>query len=206
MTRLAMLVLVAAACGKDPNAVPKADVTAEHVAAVNAAVPAELKGTLEFELATVKEGKGRREGSFKVAAPKGWKPGFMPGELEPADADNFGSKTLGRTSFRVGSNCDGACEKKDWAATSDKVNFAQYASGQVKGKVVKDEKGKNTRTLVFEHEVSESFPEKDVAVTIVRAWWDPDGSRYFTCSAELGTPVKAAAAAFELACTKVAGG
>jgi len=206
MTRFAVLVLVAAACGKDPNAVPKADVTKEHVAAVNAALPAELKGTLEFELGTVKEGKGRREGAFKLARPKGWKDGFMPGELEPADADNFGSKTLGRSSFTVSSNCDGACEKKDWAATSDKVNFAPFTSGTVEGKVVKDVKGTNTRTLVFEHVVSESFPEKDVAISIVTAWWSPEGSRYFTCRAELGTPLKGAAAAFEQACAKVTGG
>ena len=205
MTRLAVIAVLAA-CGGDKDSAPKVDITEADLAAVNAAIPADLKGKVEFEIGKVTSEKGKRSTkSFKMVRPKGWKAGFMPGSLEPADADNFGSKTLGKTEMDVDSNCDGSCEKKDWAAVSDKVNFARFTDGKMEGKVLKDVKGKNERTVVFEHKLSENWPEKDVAVTISRAWWDPDGSRYFTCQVQLGTPVKGLADAFEKACSKVSG-
>lgn len=215
MTRLGLCALLfVAACGKDKSGdkaagggdkgggkSAAASVTAEHVAAVNAAIPADMKDKLEFELGTVEDEKGRDKDTYKLAVPKGWKKGFMPGELEPADSDNFGSKTLGKTDLQVGSSCDGACEKKDWAASTDKSQFAPLTGD---GKVLKDEKRANGRTLVVERKVSESFPEKDVAVSIRTVWWEPDGSRYYYCFADLGTPAKALADAFEKACSAVA--
>ena len=44
-----------------------------------------------------------------------------------------------------------------------------------------------------------------LATTIVTAWWDPDGEKYFTCRAELGVPAKGLADAFEKICAKVSG-
>ena len=205
MTKLVVITAVLAACGGDKNAAPKVDITQADLDAVNATVPAELKGKVEFEIGTITSEKGKDGVTYKLVRPKGWKPAFMPGSLKPADADNFGSPTLGKTEMSVDSNCDGSCEKKDWATVSDKVHFARFTDGSMKGKVLKDEKGKNERLVVFEHEPSEHFPEKDVAVTIARAWWNPDGNRYFLCEAELGTPVKGLAAAFEKACAKVSG-
>jgi len=193
------LVLALAACGNKQDA-PSVDITDAHLAAVKAASPTD--GKIEWEIGKAVAEKGKKK-SYKLVRPKGWKSGFMPGSLEPADADNFGSKTLGKTSLRVDSNCDGACEEKDWAKVADKVNFARFATAE--GKIVKDEKGTNERTVVFEHKPSEHFPEKDVAVTVVRAWWQDGGSKYFTCEAEVGTPVKDYAKAFELACSKVSG-
>ncbi|MGN6105410.1 MAG: hypothetical protein ACTHU0_09925 [Kofleriaceae bacterium] len=207
MTKLsgsAVLVLSVAACGG--SKVNDVKITDEHVAAVNAAVPADLKDKLSFEAGEIKVERGRRTISYKLAIPKGWKKGFMEGELKPADADNFGSKTLGRSELQVGSNCDGACKKKDWAAVSDKVHFSQFTSGKMEGKVLKDEKGPHRRTLVFEAKTSESFPEHSVAVYVMTAWWDPDDSRYYTCQAELGAQIKGAADAFEKACSLVGGG
>lgn len=204
LSRSAVLVLSVAACGG--SKVNDVKITDEHVAAVNAAVPADLKDKLAFEAGEIKIERGRRTISYKLAIPKGWKKGFMEGELEPADADNFGSKTLGRSELRVGSNCDGACKKKDWAAVSDKVHFSQFTSGNMEGKVLKDEKGTHRRTLVFEAKASESFPEHSVAVYVMTAWWDPDDSRYYTCRAELGAQIKGAADAFEKACSLVGGG
>jgi hypothetical protein len=190
------------ACGKKGGDAPKVEIDPGHVAAVNAAIPADLKGKLEFELATV-EGMKKGE-SFKLAAPKGWKAGGpIPGTLKPADSDGFESKAWGKTQLKVGHDCNGACEKKDWAAVSDKVYFSQFTGGTVQGKVVKDDKGTNRRTLVFERKVSDAFPEHDVAVDIITAWWDPEGPRYYVCSAELGAPAKGLVAAFELACSKV---
>lgn len=206
MTKLAVVALVVAGCA-DKQAAPEVAITGADVAAVNAAIPSELKGKIEFEIGTVEIGLGKRsKKKLRLVMPKGWKPGFMAGELEPADAGNFGSPTLGKTSLELGSNCDGVCEAKDWAAVSDKVVFAHLAAGKAgNGKVIKDVKGKNTRTMVFEHAVAETFADKDVAITVVTAWWIPDGEKYFTCRAELGTPVKGLAAAFELACSKVSG-
>lgn len=199
-----VIVCALGACSKNSQDAAKVDIGADHVAAVNAAIPADQKGKVEFELGTVEGGRKGKE-AFKLAVPKGWKKGFMPGSLEPADTEGMGSKTLGKTSLKVGSDCNGTCEKKDWAAVSDKVYFAQFTGGTVQGKVIKDDKGTNRRTLVFERKVNDAFPEHDVAVNVITAWWDPDGARYFTCTAELGTPAKALAAAFELACSKVSG-
>ncbi len=203
MKHLFAVVAALAACGKSSKDAPKVDIDDAHVAAVNAALPADLKDKLVFEKSTVEAGMGKKKETYTLAAPKGWKAGFMPGSLEPADADNFGSKTLGKTSLAVGSDCNGSCEKKDWAAVADKVYFAQLTSNK-DGKILKDEKGENRRTVVFEGKVSD-FPEHDVAIRIVTAWWEPDATRYFTCVAELGVPVKGAAAAFEKACSKVSG-
>jgi len=211
MTKLATITLVTlgtlgtlglGACGKGGSKAKGGDITAEHVAAVNAALPADLKGKIEFEAGRVVENE-KHGRAYKVAVPKGWKPGFMPGSLKPADADKFESKTMGKTEMRVDRNCDGTCEKKDWAATSDKVMFSQFTGGKMDGKVIKDEKRENGRTLVFESKPSDVFPEKSVAVYIMTAWWDPDASEYHSCQVELGVPVKGAAAAFEKACSVV---
>lgn len=202
MTRRALLVALVA-CGGNKDAAPKVAITDADLAAVTAAVPADLTDKLVFEIGTIESKKGREPDVYKLVRPKGWIKGFMPGELKPADAGNFGSPTLGKSEMRIDSNCDGKCEKKDWAAVADKVHFARFGKSQ--GKIVKDVKGTNERTLVFEHTVSEAFQDNSVAFTIVRAWWDPDGSRYFTCTVELGTQIKGAADAFEKACSKVSG-
>lgn len=211
MTRLASLALalalVTAACGKgDPKGgaggAAGGDLPADHVAAVNAALPADLKDKLEFEAGRISD-EGRRSRAFKVAVPKGWKKDrFLPDAIEPPDADNFGSKTLGKTRMSIGRNCDGECVKKDWAAISDKVLYSQFTSGKVEGKVLKDEKRPNGRTLVFERKPS-AFAERDVAIHVHTTWWEPDATAYYTCSVDVGAPIKGAADAFEKACSKV---
>lgn len=215
MTRLALITSVLAlaltptACGKDDKASGEGgasggggELPADHVAAVNAAIPADLKDKLQFEAGRIVENE-KKNRAFKVAIPKGWKKDrFLPDAIEPPDADSFGSKTLGKTRMSVGRNCDGMCEKKDWAAVSDKVLYSQFTSGKVEGKVLKDEKRANGRTLVFERKPS-MFPDREVAVHVYTSWWEPDGNAYYTCSADLGMPLKGAAEAFEKACSKV---
>ncbi len=209
MNRLACFALAlatAAACGKGDSkqgAKGGGDLPADHVAAVNAALPADLKGKIEFEAGRVVENE-KKNRAFKAAIPKGWKKDeFMSGQLVPADADKFGaSPTLGKSQMSIGRNCDGECVKKDWAAAADKVLYSQFTSGKVEGKVLKDEKRPNGRTLVFERKPG-MFPDKDVAVHVYTSWWDPEGSEYWTCGAELGAPLKGAADAFEKACSKV---
>ena len=213
MTRLACIALAlaaaSAACGKGDGkggskegAAGGGEIAADFVASVNAALPADLKDKVQFEAGHVIENEKHQRG-FKAAVPKGWKAGrFMPGTLEPPDADSFGSKTLGKTQMGIGRNCDGTCEKKAWAEVSDRVLYKQFTSGQVEGKVMKDEKRPNGRTLVFERKPG-SFPERDVAIHIYTSWWEPDGTEYYTCSVELGMPLKGAAEAFEKACSKI---
>jgi hypothetical protein len=206
--RYLLAVIVVAACskksGSSADSVTKADADA-----VNAMIPADMKGKIEFEVATVDDGMGRHPAKFTVVAPKGWKKGFMPGSLEPADSDHFGSKTMGKTSFTVGSGCDGTCEKKEWAAVVDKVYYKQFTSGQVTGKLIKDDKRPNGRTLVFAQEpksVTEgttTMTSGEKKILIITTWWSDDSRKYDACEAELAEPAMGLAAAFEKACTKV---
>lgn len=206
MTKFVVLALALAACGKGDSKATGGgdkqggDLPADHVAAVNAAIPAEWKGKIEFEAGRIEESKKL---AFKAAIPKGWKKGaVMPGKLEPADTDMGESKTLGKTELTVSKNCDGSCEKKDWAAVSDKVLYAQFTGGQVKGKVRKDEKRATGRTLVFEREPG-PMPDHDVAIDVITTWWEADSPQYFYCYAQLGTQVKGLADAFEKACSQI---
>ncbi len=147
-------------------------------AAANAAVPAELKGKLEFD--TAKDAKD----NVAWVKPKGWKEGAIPGMVKPPDDANLGFMTK----YAVGTNCDGTCEAKDWAATVDKVEFAQLASA---GTVEKDEKGDGTRTMVVA-----IGDRKDLRM----AWWKTGAKRYVSCSATLEKEIAPALAAFEAAC------
>jgi len=198
MTRKAMLVLViAAACGKGDKkegasssgggGAPAAKL---DVAGVNALVPAALKDKLVFEQREVKEEGGHREPSYTLAAPKGWEQKMkMMATLRPPEGSSLGFMT----ELHVGSNCDGDCVAKDWAATSDKVNFAQFKSNG--SKIDKDEKGKSDRTLVASTDEGKKY--------VVYAWWEDGAKRYHYCSATLEKEVADAAPAFEKACKAV---
>ncbi|MBL0221006.1 MAG: sigma-54-dependent Fis family transcriptional regulator [Myxococcales bacterium] len=98
---------------------------ASDVAAVNALVPASLKDKVTFEKREIVEKRGRSKTTYTVAAPKGWK----------QEMDSFANlkpdKDMGfMTKFDVGSNCDGECVSRDWAATVEKV-YASYLKGKV---------------------------------------------------------------------------
>ena len=195
-----------AAC--DKGSAPSVSVTKADADAVNALVPADMKGKIEFEVRKIEDKMGRHTTTYTVVAPKGWKNGFMPGSLEPAEEPKgFG---LGKTDMKVGDNCDGACKPKDWAAVVDKTYYAQYTSGQVKGKVVKDDKQKTSRVLVFENQPTvEQQGNTEVTtgtegVTIIRTWWSEGASKHFACQVSLNKDDAKLAAAFEQACAKVA--
>lgn len=148
-------------------------------AAANAAVPAELKGKLEFDTAT------DAHDHTAWVKPKGWVEGAIPGMVKPPDGANLGFMTR----FSVGTNCDGTCEPKDWAATVDKVEFAQFASGG--GTIDRDDKAEGSRTMVVT-----SGDRRDLRM----AWWKTGASHYVSCSATLEREVAPALAAFEAAC------
>ena len=203
-TLLASLVFVpfVVGCGnKESGGPPAVSITQADADAVNALVPADMKDKVKFEVRKIEDKMGRRTTTYTVVAPKDWKNGFMPGSLEPADSDNFGSKTFGKTSFKVGSNCDGECKPKDWAATVDKVYYSQFTGGKVEGKVLKDDKQKTSRTMLFEQEKAVSTGEK--SIQLIATWWTDGSKKHYTCEAELGVNALGLAAAFEKACSKV---
>lgn len=180
------------------KAAPKLPPVNIDPAAVNALVPANLKDKLVFEKRTIEEERGRDKHIFTMAAPKTWSQGPMKGfaKLRAPDEDGFGNLT----EIRLGTNCDGRCEPKDWDKVVEKVDFAQFRDG--KYKIVKDEAGKTDHLLIAQKESS----------TYIRyAWWAEGGSRYLQCDAtlELGfaaadaADIQTAAPAFEAACKAV---
>lgn len=183
---LLAVALGAVACNKSepapaaPAAEPPPPKLADGaVAGVNAAVPADLK--LEFEEANLKT----KHLTAAAVLPKGWKESeVLPGRYQPPEGAGLGMMP----SFQIGSDCNGACEPKDWAATSDKVYFNQLTS---RFKVAKDEKGPGSRTVVA---------SSDDTTYIVVARWKEGASRYFVCQATLDHQGMAAAPAFEKAC------
>jgi hypothetical protein len=169
------------------------------LAAIQADVPAALRDKIVFEEREITSTMGSRKDVYTMAAPKSWKPGDMNmfAKLKPADTDGFGNFT----ELHLSSNCDGACVSKDWAAVSEKVNFAQFRGEGFK--VVKDEKSASNHLMVATN-------KEDSTTYVVYAWWTEGASRYFSCSVTLdkgfsadGPDPRAAAPAFERACKAV---
>ena len=93
----------------------------------------------------------------------------------------------------VGSNCDGSCEPKDWAKTSEKVNFAQFRGEG--WKIVKDESNKTNHLMIA---------QKDTSTYVMYAWWSDGSRKYWTCSATLdAAELQGAGDAFAKACQAV---
>jgi len=185
------LALILVACGKSDKKGGGASAPAPKfdIAGVNALVPAELKEKLVFEQRDILEERGKGQATFTVAAPKGWEQSNkMFAKVKPPGNSDLGFMT----SFDVGSNCDGTCEPKDWAKTSEKVNFAQFRDG---GKIIKDELKKNSHLMIA---------EKGDSTYVTYAWWQDGGRKYFTCSASLAEGARPAFDAFAKACEAVA--
>lgn len=182
------LVVTAAlfACGRagDKAKASPAVVTID-VAGVNALVPADLKAKLVFEKTDAVEQLGHHLRTYTLAAPKGWTP-KMQGFASLKGGDELGFLT----SLDLGNNCDGMCAPKDWAATSDKALFSQFA----KDTVIKDEKKPNSHLLIS---------ERDTTTFVAYAWWANGARRYHSCLVTLEKQVSAAAPAFEKACQAV---
>ena len=126
---------------------------------------------------------------------------------------------LGKTSLWVSRGCDGSCEPKDWAASSDESQFRQYTSGKVKGKVLRDDKTATGRILVFQNETqttetkeagggTSTMTSGSDSISIVRASWTKGAPHYDVCFVELAAPAKPLVDAFLQACAKfeVSGG
>jgi len=184
--RLTLLLLVVACGKKDDAPAAPAPLPPIDVAAINKQIPDAWKSKLEMTQQTV----GEKHEVYEVAAPKDWKKGFVPGSLEPdganKDAFGFGAR------LDVGSNCDGDCVPKDWAATAEKVEFKQFEpGGQSSAKIVKDDKGAGWRAIVA---------AADDKTYIVRAWWKDGDKRYSACRVTLGSEAKDLVPVFVAAC------
>jgi hypothetical protein len=183
-----LLMFGVAACGKGGTAGgggdgPAAKLAANAVADANAAVPKDLAAKLKFV-----EGAYDERGTKALAVlPDGWqKSEVIPGAYSPPDGSDLGFMTK----FTIGTNCDGTCEPKDWAATTDKVDFAQFAEASFK--VEKDDKAAGQRVLVA--------TGGDGRKHVVAAFWKEGAKRYFLCRATLEDSAATAVAAFEKAC------
>jgi hypothetical protein len=170
-----------AAAGDDKTAA--APEAAMDVAAINAAVPADLQKAIRFVETTGDEGR------IRVAAPEGWESEHIPGSYRPPRGSGLGFFT----GFSAGSNCNGACAPKDWKATADEVDFAQF--GGEGFEVVVDEAIDGGRFLEA---------KKDGSVYLRFAWYKQDASRYFFCRATLEDAAVGARPAFERACRSMA--
>lgn len=172
-SRLLLLALIA--CHDKPKAV------AIDVVPINALVPPPLGDKLVFEQRSIAIDRV----TYTVAAPKAW----------TQDGKLFAHLKGDHSRLEIGSNCDGECKPKDWAAIADKVNFAPRS----KGKVLKDDRTANRRTMIAE--VSLGGQE---TTDVVVAWWTDGAKQYHQCTASLDESIKGAAAAFEKACQAVA--
>lgn len=207
VTRTALAVAGAAlavACSPPDEGKIKVPIPPEHVAAVNALIPAAWQGRVGFETGTLIDKRGKQGDVYRLALPTGWKPSYMPGSLQPADADDFGrSPALGAVlALRVTSNCNGECVPKDWAVESDRAFFHKFTDGKATGRVVKDERTPTSRTLVFQRDAG-ARPDLPGEINILRAWWKKNGSQHFLCEAKLQGAATELAPAFELACAVV---
>jgi hypothetical protein len=196
----ALIATAVAACGKkdkDGGSSGGGGGGAVDPAKANAAIPASWKGKVEFE--AKKLGKGKFGDPVMVAAPKGWKDGFMDGSLEPPD----GNKDFGfGTTFRAGGTCEGECKKEkseaEWVAAGNASFFGNLLKHDPAPKIIKDEKGPGHRTLVATDK-SNGIDK----VTIVVAKWKDGGDRLYFCTVDLADASKEAAPAFEQACETV---
>lgn len=135
---------------------------------------------------------GRAKARIHVAVPKGWKDEGMMGLSPPSDKD------LGRlTSFRPSTNCDGACESKDWKPIAMRVTIGPYKKEGFKVTAERELKSPAGYLIVAESKSMSGQKTIDIAV----ARWKEGASRYMTCTARL-TEDKALpmAGAFTRAC------
>jgi hypothetical protein len=193
-------VLALAACGKKDKDGGSSGGGGGSVdpAAANAAIPAAWKGKLEFS--AQKLGKGKFGPPVSVAAPKGWKDGFMDGSLEPAD----GTTTFGfGVSFKAGGTCGGECKKKpaaEWETAANTSYFDNILAHKPPPKIIKDEKSAGRRVMVAKDQYTDGNQNKTM---IVVATWTDNDEHFFACSVDLTDKEADLATAFEKACATV---
>jgi len=178
------------AAGGDEAGQPAGPSKADQLKTFQEKVVPEIQAAIPEDAPKVElEAKLLDDDKMIAAVPKGWKEGVVPGSFQPPDEANLGFMTR----YSAGTNCDGTCEPKDWKATADKVNFAQFKGDQFQ--IQKDEELKDPsgRVLV-------ATTKDDGKVYISAARWK-DGARFYvTCAVTLDKEAVALATAFEKAC------
>jgi hypothetical protein len=166
-----------------PAADPVADFTRDALPKVNAARPS--GATVEFEARSLDEGK------IVAAVPKGWKEGVIPGSFGPNQADDLGFMTK----YGASTNCDGACQPKDWAAVAEKVSLAQFRDASKFDLVEEQPLTAPAGKLLVAR-------AKDGNTTYVAAArWKDGAEKYYMCNATLdGAKAAALLPAFKAAC------
>lgn len=170
----------------EPVPAPGAQVEAE-VAAIEDALPEELRGEIEFE-ARALEG-----GDIVAVYPRGWEPADLPWARKPPEESELGFQTR----FGLGTGCAGECEPKDWERALAHYEFSPYTESE-RFRVQRDDRFQPNARLVT--------AERGGTLFITAAWWDAGASHYAFCRAILDGEAVAAAEAFERACaaTRVA--
>jgi hypothetical protein len=196
------MLMIVAACGskgdKGKGGGDKGGGGTADAKAANDAVPAAWKSKLTFEAKTLGGEKGDKHADkVSVAAPKGWKNGFLEGSVEPPDGNNdfgFGTKMW------VGGGCQGECKvksSKEWEEAANESMFNNMLAETPAPKVIKDEKKDGRRTAIVEEQHT-GGQENDT--TVVTAWWKDGGERFYFCNVTLAPEAKDLAPAFEKAC------
>ncbi len=190
-TALLVSILALVACGNKGSSGTAADASA-----ANAAIPAAWKGKIEFVTQTL----GKDEG-VSVPAPKGWKPGFLDGTVEPPD----GNKDFGfATNLRAGKTCGGECKSKDaaaWESAANESSFNNMLAHKPAPKVIKDEKRPGSRVMIAQDQNTDGNMNQTFVLV---AYWKDGADRFYFCNASLAEVAKDLAPAFEQACTKMA--
>ncbi len=150
----------------------------ELVPKVKAAVPKDLGKPLDFKVSVEADGK------IVAVVPADWKRGVL-NDWNPPGGD-FGNKVW------ISTNCDGMCQKKDWAKVVEKVDLAPLRTADFT--VVKEEKLDDGKLLV----AKKKDDEKDVRAVVVR--WKDDARQYYACRVDLNGDYAAAIDAFVMAC------
>jgi len=160
----------------------EADSPAVGPATINALVPAKLADKLTF---ATRELTDQFKFTFSLAAPADWVQAEGFATVHPPGEEAFGS------AMRISKTCAGVCTPKDWAAVTEKEEFASMRSS----KLLEDKLSATSHLVIAEAN----------EVTVIKyAWWKPDASRYAICSATLKAPYREAAPAFAKACQAVA--
>ena len=180
---IGLSLVVALGCGKKDAGGEKAKV---DQAALDAAAAAANKAVPEGTKQTFKVYKGEKD-RFMAVVPDGWKESdVIPGSFEPPKELGF------MTSFRVGTNCDGTCTPKDWAAVAEKVNLKQFRGDKIEKE---EDLGGKGKLLIA---------DKGTSKHVVVVKWGEKSNYYITCSASLTKEALPLLAAAEVACRAVA--
>lgn len=153
-------------------------------AAAQARLTVELLPTLtpgRFDVQVLEEDR------VVAAVPRGWASTLAPGTWDPPKEAGLGFGTR----FMVSTNCAGACEPKAWAELCEQAEVARFT---VPGSTLHE------RVELTDPPGVLAIGEVGKRRQILVVRYEPGGSRYLVCRAELAPEAEAWAADFRAAC------